>query len=86
MKGKSFPAVVVCLFLVFAANAQNILSVDEKISNAVLLENSAEISLRIENSKKRFSGTISLELLDTEGKIRAGSFQKREIQKRRGNS
>ncbi len=71
MKGKFFPFVSVCLFLILTTNAQTGISVSEEKSTAVLLEKSAEILFEINNPGKTFNGRISLELLDTDGKIRA---------------
>ena len=45
MKGKLFLAVVVCLFLVFAANAQTGITVNEEKSSIRINEKTADISL-----------------------------------------
>ena len=81
MKGKLFPAVVVCLFLVFAAHAQTKITVNEEKSNIIINEQTADVSLALNNEADNFNGKITLEILDEENKIRSQTSQPHSIKK-----
>ena len=69
------------LIFVGAAKSQTNLIVNEAKSNAVLLEKSANILLFLENPNKALASKITLELLDTNGKIRANTVKEAKIKK-----
>jgi hypothetical protein len=77
MRQKLSLLVVLCVVCLFSAKAQTINESESKIS---FNETSADILLVIENPKQTFDGGIELELLDTENKIRAKSFQNAKIE------
>lgn len=73
--------VFISLALFGAANSQTPLFVNEEKSSVVFAGNSADFALQIENPDKTFTGKVSLELLDTEGKIRARTLKNEKIKK-----
>ncbi|MGI9055025.1 MAG: MG2 domain-containing protein, partial [Pyrinomonadaceae bacterium] len=81
MKGKLFPAVVVCLFLVFAANAQTKITVNEEKSSIVIDEQTADVVLVLNNNANSFNDRITLEILDAENNIRSQTSQSHLIKK-----
>lgn len=76
MRGKFPLTVVVCLFLVSIVEAQNFLTVNESETQMILQATAAQTSLVIENSRPSFDGQISLELVDTNGAVRARTQRK----------
>ena len=81
MKGKLFLALVVCLFLAFAANAQSKITVNEEKSKIVIKEQTADVSLVLNNDANSFNDRITLEILDEENKIRSQTSQPHRIKK-----
>ncbi|HSK72104.1 MAG TPA: MG2 domain-containing protein, partial [Pyrinomonadaceae bacterium] len=78
MRTRIFSLLVVCLVCLFPAKAQ---VVNETESSIVLNGKTADVSIVLENPAKSFDGTINLELLDTEDKIRANLTQNLRIKK-----
>lgn len=69
MGRKIFLPVVVCLFLTFAARAQNGFKVSEAETKALFLQNHLQTNLVLDNKTRDFPAKIRLEILDTEDKI-----------------
>ncbi len=59
---------MVCFVCLLSVRAQTVVEAE---SGAIFNENSANISLVVENPNRTFDNKIELELLDAEGKIRA---------------
>ncbi len=59
---------VLCVVCLFSVRAQTVI---ENESSIVLNEKTADVLLVIENGEAKFNGTISLEILDTEGVVKA---------------
>ena len=76
MRQKLFLTLAVCLACLFSAQAQTII---ESESNITFTQNTADVSLTIENRQLPFNAAIELELLDAENKIRAKSVQNATI-------
>jgi uncharacterized protein YfaS (alpha-2-macroglobulin family) len=70
---KIFPLVVVCLLLTGAAQAQNILKVDESGTKAFFLQNRLQTKLVLDNKAPGFPAKIRLEIIDTEEKVVANT-------------
>lgn len=73
MKGKLSLTVVVCLFLVGFAQAQNNLRINEAETKAVFTANQLNTNLVVENAIQPFSAKVRLEVLDADDKILAQS-------------
>ena len=73
MKWKISVAIFVCLLLVGAMQAQNILRADETKTTAVFQANSLTVNLALENSFRSFQAEIKLEILDAKDLVLAKS-------------
>lgn len=77
MRQKLFLTLAVCLACLFTARAQTVI---ESESNISFTENSADVSLTIENREQSFDAPIAVELVDAENKIRAVATQNAKIE------
>lgn len=77
MRQKLFLTVVVCLACLFSARAQTVIESESSIS---FTENSADVSLAVENKRQSFDAVIEVELVDAENKIRAKWAQNAKIE------
>jgi len=71
MKGKFSLAVVVCLFLISIAQAQNSLRINESEIKAIFASNQLQVDFVAENPSQSFPAKIRLEVLDVDDKILA---------------
>ncbi len=71
MKGKFSLAVVVCLFLISVAQAQNIWRVNETEIKAIFAANQLQVDFIAQNPAQDFPAKIRLEVLDVDEAILA---------------